>query len=232
MKFEFVRKELFEYINTVIKPMYNKFDRAHNQSHFNFVVENCVSYGKELIKNGMDIDLEIAFVVGAFHDIGIYMGRENHAKTSGKMVRKDEKLKDFFSAETIELIAQAVEDHSSHLEYEPRSVYGKIVADADRNNTAYLVFSRPIKYGLKHDKELSREEHIERVYDFVQNKFGKNGYVKYWLDIPQTKQEQQQVWSLLDMEKECKQYIAGLFDEATKGKYKQKKNWICFSVWL
>ena len=232
MKFDFVRKELFEYINTEIKPMYKNFDRAHNQTHFKFVVENCVCYGKELIKKGIVIDLEIAFVVGAFHDIGICMGRENHAKSSGEIVRKNEKLKDFFNAETIEMIAQAVEDHSSHLEYEPRSVYGKIVADADRNNTAYLVFSRPIKYGLRHEKYLSREQQIERVYNFVQDKFGRSGYVKYWLDIPQTTQEQQQVWDMLDRKEECKKYIAGLFDEATKGKYKQEKNWFCFCVWL
>ena len=115
-------------------------------------------------------------------------------------------------------IAQAVEDHSSHLKYEPRSIQGKIVADADRNNSMYLVFSRPIKYGLKHEKDNSREDHINRVYDFVQDKFGRNGYVKYWLDIPQTRKEQDQIWTLLDNEFACKSYIAGLLDEITKGK--------------
>ena len=64
----------------------------------------------------------------------------------------------------------------------------------------------------------------KKVYEFVQNKFGRNGYVKYWLDIPQTTQEQNIVWSLLDDEKACKSYIAGIFDEVTKGKYKVKEN--------
>ena len=125
--------------------------------------------------------------------------------------------------ETIELIAQAVEDHSSHLTYTPRSIYGKIVADADRNNTVYLTFSRPIKYGLKNEsKSLTKQEHIDRVYDFVQNKFGRNGYVKYWLDITESRKEQLKTWELLDDEKLCKLYISGLFDEITKGKYKSK----------
>ena len=118
------------------------------------------------------------------------------------------------------MIAQAVEDHSSHLEYEPRSIYGKIVADADRNNTMYLVFSRPIKFDLKHEPALDRQNHIDRVFEFVNKKFGRNGYVKYWLDIPQTTKEQQMVWNLLDNETACKAYIAGILDEITKGKIK------------
>ena len=206
---------------TEVKSKYKTFDKGHNISHFNFVTRNCVNYGKKLINQGINVDLDIAYVVGAFHDIGIQDGREGHALASGKYVRDDKMLAKHYSPEIVEMIAQAVEDHSSHLKYEPRSIYGKIVADADRNNTLYLVFSRPIKYGLKNEpKTFSREDHINRVYEFVGEKFGRNGYVKYWLDIPDTKQAQLEVWNLLDNEEKCKAYIAGIFDEVTKGKYK------------
>ena len=220
MKPNFVRKELLEFINQKIKPAYKTFDKAHGLSHFRFVTNNCIEYAKELLAKNIEIDLEIAYVVGAMHDIGIIKGREGHAKASGQIVRNSAELKQFFDDDTIELIAQAVEDHSSHLEYEPRSIYGKLVADADRNNSMYLVFSRPIKFGLKHEPFRTRESHIDRVFDFVNEKFGRNGYVKYWLDIPQTHKEQHKVWSLLDDERLCKTYIAGLFDEITKGKIK------------
>ncbi|MBQ8426082.1 MAG: HD domain-containing protein [Clostridia bacterium] len=217
-----MNKILKKYIDNNIKIKYKNFDKAHNISHYNFVTRNCISYSKQLINKGEKIDLDIAFIVGAYHDIGILNGRENHAISSGKFVRNDEMLNTFYDKETIEIIAQAVEDHSSHLTYTPRNIYGKIVADADRNNTKYLVFSRPIKYGLKHENHLSKQEQIERVYNFVQNKFGRNGYVKYYLDIDETKKEQQEIWALLDNEILCKNYIEGLFDEITKGKYKQK----------
>ena len=220
MKYDFVRKDVKKYIEENIKPLYKTFDKAHNLSHFKFVTENCIEYAKELIKQGQVVDLEIAYIVGALHDIGISKGREGHAKSSGELVRKNKELKRFYDEKTVELIAQAVEDHSSHLEYEPRSIYGKIVADADRNNTMYLVFSRPIKYGIKHESFRDRKGHIDRVYEFVQDKFGRNGYVKYWLDIPQTTKEQQKVWDLLDNEEQCKLYISGIFDEVTKGKVK------------
>lgn len=215
-----IRKEIVDYIKNHIKPVYKNFDKAHSISHFNFVTNNCIEYSKELIKQGIKINIEIAYVVGAYHDIGIQDGREGHAISSGKYVRNDEFLKQTYPAETIELIAQAVEDHSSHLDHKPRSVYGEIVADADRNNTCYLVFSRPIKYGLKNEKHLDRKGQIDRVYEFVNNKFGRNGYVKYNLNIPQTTKEQQKVWALLDDEVLCKAYISGIIDECTKGKFK------------
>lgn len=217
-------KELKEYIKNEIKSKYKNFDKGHNIAHFNFVTKNCVNYGKQLIDKGEKVDLDIAYIVGAYHDIGITMGREGHALSSGKILRKDKMLKNFYLEEIIEMMAQAVEDHSSHLSYEPRNIYGKIVADADRNNTKYLVFSRPIKYGLKNEqKGMSKEWHINRVYNFVNSKFGRNGYVKYQLDIPDTKKEQNEVWQLLDDEKKCKLYIEGLFDEITKGKYNPVK---------
>lgn len=215
-----VRKEILEHINKNIKPLYKNFDKAHSISHFNFVTKNCIEYGTELINQGEHVNLEIAYVVGAYHDVGIINGREGHAKSSAEYVKKDGFLKSVYNADTILLIAEAVEDHSSHLDHEPRSIYGKIVADADRNNTCYLVFSRPVKFGLKNEKQYNRKQQINRVYEFVQNKFGRNGYVKYHLNIPQTTKEQQNVWTLLDNEQLCKQYISGIIDECTKGKLK------------
>lgn len=211
---------LKEYILKEVKPIYKTFDKGHGISHFNFVTNNCVNYAKQLIAQGESIDLDIAFIVGAYHDIGLTVEREGHAKHSAEIVRNNPMLKKFYNEETINMIAEAVEDHSSHLSYEPRSIYGKIVADADRNNSMYLVFSRPIKYGLKNEpKDWTKEQHINRVYEFVNNKFGRNGYVKYHLNIPDTTKEQQKVWNLLDDEPKCKAYIEGLFDEITKGKF-------------
>lgn len=220
MTLDFLRDDLNLFIKNTIKPKYETFDSAHNVEHFEFVTTNCVNYAQALIDKGEKIDLEIAYTVGALHDIGIENGREGHAQSSGDFVRNCADLHKFFNTETIELIAQAVEDHSSHLEYEPRNIYGKIVADADRNNSLYLVFSRPVKYGIKHEAHLSKAEQIDRVYKFVQNKFGRNGYVKYWLNIPETTKAQNEVWTLLDDEKSCKAYISRLVDEFTNGNLK------------
>lgn len=214
-------KELKKYIITNIKSKYKTFDKAHNIAHFLFVTENCVKYSNELIKKGIDVNPDIAYIAGAYHDIGLINGRENHAQASGEFVRNDKMLAKYYSKEIVEIIAQAVEDHSSHLTYCLRNIYGKIVADSDRNNTMYLVFSRPIKYALSTKPEItSKAEYLEEVYNFVNNKFGRNGYIKYWLDIPSITLEQEQIWKLLDNKELCFQYILGIFDEITKGKFK------------
>ena len=84
-----VRKEILEHINKNIKPLYKNFDKAHSISHFNFVTKNCIEYGTELINQGEHVNLEIAYVVGAYHDVGIINGREGHAKSSAEYVKKD-----------------------------------------------------------------------------------------------------------------------------------------------
>ncbi len=217
----FMDKELKNYIEKEIKSKYRTFDKGHNINHYNNVTKNCTKYAKLLNEEGQRVDVDIAYIVGAYHDIGMIHGREEHAVSSGKIVREDKMLRKYYSNDIIEQIAMAVEDHSSHTGREPRNIYGKIVADADRSNTLYLVFSRPIKFGLKNDpKSWSRQQRIDSVYQFVQGKFGRNGYVKYWLNIPDTTKEQNAVWELLDKEHECKAYIAGIFDEVSKGKYK------------
>ena len=94
-------KELKEYIKNEIKSKYKNFDKGHNIAHFNFVTKNCVNYGKQLIDKGEKVDLDIAYIVGAYHDIGITMGREGHALSSGKILRKDKMLKNFYSEEII-----------------------------------------------------------------------------------------------------------------------------------
>ena len=210
-----LRKGVKEFINNEVKPKYFEFDEAHDIEHFNFVTQNCVDYGWELIKQGINIDLEIAYVVGALHDVGLINGRYKHATSSANFVRENLALKKLFNQETIELIADAVEDHSAHLKYEPRNIYGKLVADADRNNTIDLVFSRPIKYELKNGVE-ERESVVNNTYEFVQSKFGRNGYIKYWLNIPQAIQAQQQVWEMLDNEEECKNFIRNMLDQIQK----------------
>ncbi len=215
-----MNNELKKYITQNIKYKYKNFDKGHDISHYNFVTKNCVNYAKKLNEKGEKIDLDIAYIVGAYHDIGITIERENHAKHSARIVLEDQMLKKFYDEATIKLISEAVEDHSSHLAYEPRNIYGKLVADADRNNSMYLVFSRPVKFRLKYSENKSREFIISDTYDFVQNKFGRNGYVKYWLPIEDTIKEQQEVWDLLDNKEKCLMYIAGIYDECVLSKIK------------
>ena len=76
--------------------------------------------------------------------------------------------------------------------------------------------------GRKNEKHSSKRDLIDSVYDFAKQKFGRGGYVKYWLNIAQTRVEQERVWNLIDAVEKCKTYIEGILDEVTKGKFKVK----------
>ena len=48
------------------------------------------------------------------------------------MIRADRQLAAWFTPQEIEIIAQAAEDHRASAKSKPRSIYGMIVAEADR----------------------------------------------------------------------------------------------------
>ena len=65
--------------------------------------------------------------------VGLLKGRKNHERASRSMVESDAFLADYFTKEQRKIIGEAVEDHRASLSYEPRSIYGKIISEADRD---------------------------------------------------------------------------------------------------
>ena len=128
-----INNSLKKYIEENLFPQYNKNEKAHNIEHIKFVIRRSF----ELIEqNELDVDNDIVYVVAAYHDIGHHIDPQKHEIVSAEMMAKDEKLKNFFSKEELLIIKEAIEDHRASSDRdEPRSIYGKIVSSADRNNT-------------------------------------------------------------------------------------------------
>ena len=174
-----VRKELAEYITSEIIPAYAAFDPAHRENHAEAVIENSMM----LYRTAPDeirerIDPEILITAAACHDIGRVNGKERHHIDSGKMVRADKNLRKWFDEAAIEAIAQAAEDHRASNGTEPRSIYGKIVAEADRLIDTETVIMRTLQYGLSRYPDMTAEEQIDRTLDHLYGKYGENGYLK------------------------------------------------------
>ena len=93
---------------------------------------------------------------------------------------KDENLKRFFSADELKIIREAIEDHRASADHEPRSIYGKIVSTADRNNTVEACLKRSYTYGRKLNPEATDDELFDRAYEHLKIKFGENGYAKFF----------------------------------------------------
>lgn len=115
------------YDEAEIIPRYDAFDKAYRRDH----VETVIDQGLRLSAQ-YDVDPNIIYAAAAYHDTGLVEGRDVHHMASGSIIREDTHLKQWFSDEEIETIAQAAEDHRASNREGPRTIYGRILAEADR----------------------------------------------------------------------------------------------------
>ncbi|MDO4742231.1 MAG: HD domain-containing protein [Candidatus Saccharibacteria bacterium] len=125
-----------------------------------------------------DINYDIIYTVAAYHDIGHHVDPKRHEIESAKILQKGENLKRFFSKEELKIIGEAIEDNRASSDHEPRSIYGKIVSTADRNNSVESCLFRSYYYGKNLHPEYSDDELFNRAYKHLRSKFGENGYTK------------------------------------------------------
>lgn len=168
--------DLVEFIETQILPKYAEFDRAHNMEHVTRVIRSSL----DLVRvTGADINM--VYAIAAYHDLGMVGHRADHHIRGGKILEKDARLKKWFSPEQIKIMKEAVEDHRASASRAPRSIYGKIVAEADRDIEPQVVIRRTIQFGFGHYPELDKEGHWKRFLEHMHNKYSKDGYIKLWI---------------------------------------------------
>ena len=171
-----IQSQLKSYIEQEILPSYDHFDAAHQRNHAEEVIARSLALAKYY-----DVDENMVYTIAAYHDTGLCEGRDMHHLVSGRIIRKDRKLRDWFSEEQIETMAQAAEDHRASSGHEPRSIYGKIVAEADRLITPEKVIRRTIQFGLDHYPELDKEGQYRRFREHLLEKYSDTGYLRLWL---------------------------------------------------
>ena len=173
-----MRTELEKYIYEEIVPRYREFDDAHKEDHALTVIDQAM---KLLDGCNVPVDRNILLAAAACHDLGLINGRDRHHLDSGEITRKDVNLRRWFTEEQIETIAQAAEDHRASGTSEPRSIYGMIVAEADRVIDGETIIRRTVQFGFKHYPGLDKEGHIARAVAHLKEKYGRGGYLKLWI---------------------------------------------------
>ena len=171
-----MKEDLQSYIESEIIPRYTAFDEAHRVDHARTVIEQSLK-----LSEYYDVDRNMVYTTAAYHDTGLIEGRERHHLVSGRIIREDTNLRKWFSEGQIETMAQAAEDHRASSDHEPRSIYGRIVAEADRIIDGETIVRRTIQYGLSHYPELDREGHWERMCSHLKEKYDYGGYLKLWI---------------------------------------------------
>ena len=138
-----IPKPLITYIETAIIPRYKEFDK-HTTS------PTSVPSSKKslaLARQHPEADERLAYVIAAYHDTGLCRDRTTHHLVSGEILMADSTLRQWFSDTEILLMKEAVEDHRASTDHEPRSIYGKIVAEADRIIDPDITLRRTVQYG-------------------------------------------------------------------------------------
>ena len=201
--------DLVEFIETQILPQYTQFDKAHNMEHVTRVIRSSLDLAR---KTGADLNM--AYAIAAYHDLGLSGPRAIHHLTSGKILIADARLKRWFSADQLKMMKEAVEDHASASRAQ-RSIYGKIVAEADRDIDPETVIRRTIQYGMSNYPQLDKEGHWQRFMQHMDEKYSVNGYIHLWIQGSENERKLNELRKLIAEPKEMRQVFDKIFAEET-----------------
>ena len=172
-----INRELQAYIENNIFPEYEKNEKGHGIDHIKYVIERSFQLVKE---NSLDVNPNMVYAIASYHDIGHYIDSKTHEIISADIMSKDKNLSRFFTKNELVTIKEAIEDHRASAKDDPRSIYGRIVSSADRNNKVEDCLRRTYTYGKKLNPDATDEELFLRAYDVLVNKFGEDGYAKFY----------------------------------------------------
>lgn len=194
--------ELKEYINHNIIPIYENFDLAHSISHVLEVIDSSLKLGKR-----NNVNLNMIFCIAAYHDVGMAVDRYAHEKYSKKYLLADKNLSKWFTNNQIKIMAEAVEDHRASSKKKPRSIYGLIISDSDRNTDLDSILNKTYNY-LRHScPNDDFDSHFEKAYAWIVEKDGIDGYMQIFID-QQKKDELDEIKKVvMDKEYIKKRYI-------------------------
>ena len=203
---------LMEFVEKQILPRYTAFGESHGLYHVTRVIKNSLEWARML---GADINM--AYAIAAYHDLGMEGPRAIHHITSGKILTADARLKKWFTPEQIKIMREAVEDHRASASHAPRSIYGKIVAEADRDIDIDTVFTRAIQYGIEHDPEKDKEWQFKRFDSHMEEKYSNNGYIKLWIPHSPNEKKLKELRDIIVNKELLRQYFDKIYDKIIAG---------------
>ncbi|MBR4829002.1 MAG: HD domain-containing protein [Muribaculaceae bacterium] len=204
--------EIKAFVEREIIPRYDGFDAGHGRDHVRTVISQALS----LAQYYPEVDCCILLVAAAYHDLGLAFGREQHHTHSARIVREDERLRQWFNTDEINTIADAAEDHRASSGHEPRTIYGRIVAEADRIIDSDTIVRRALQYGLSHEPDLDREGQYSRLMAHMQEKYNYGGYLKLWIPQGDNARRLEEFRQTLASETAFRQLFDSIYDSLTK----------------
>ena len=168
---------LQEYIEQTILPQYDAFDGGHKRDHAEAVIRESLQLAR-----AHNADEQMAYVIAAYHDLGLRFDREKHHIHSGEILMADDTLRQWFTEEQLLVMRDAVEDHRASGKNPPRTIYGAIVAEADRQIIPETVIARTMAYSAKLYPNGDFETLYARSREHLLEKYAEGGYMRLWLN--------------------------------------------------
>lgn len=207
-----VNAELKAYVEQEIIPRYDGFDAAHQRDHVLTVIDAALK-----LATYYDINKDMVYAIAAYHDTGLAFGRDKHHTESKRIIIEDRELRRWFTEEEIATMADAAEDHRASSTGEPRTIYGRIVAEADRIIDSRTIIRRTIQFTLTNHPELDREEGYERMVDHLNSKYNYGGYLKLWIKESDNAQRLEELRQIIAMPTRLREIYDELYNELTIG---------------
>ncbi|MCR5679998.1 MAG: HD domain-containing protein [Prevotella sp.] len=200
--------DLVEFVETQILPRYAQFDRAHNLEHVTRVIRRALDLAAH---TGADINM--VYAIAAYHDLGMSGPRAVHHITGGRILATDARLRRWFSEEQMKVMKEAIEDHRASASRAPRSLYGRIVAEADRDIVPEVVFRRTVQYGLANYPELGVEQQWQRFREHMEEKYSAHGYIRLWIPGSPNEKKLKELRNIIESPAELRSQFDRIYQE-------------------
>lgn len=203
-----MNKEVRAHIEAEVLPRYEAYDAAHRRDHIEGVISRSLDFATHY-----EVDEDMVYAIAAYHDLGLAEGRELHHISSGRMLTEDSNLRQWFSAEQLEVMREAIEDHRASADHAPRTIYGEIVAEADRQIVPEVVMRRTVQYGLAHYPHLTHEEHWERFVGHLGEKYDYGGYLRLYIPHSDNAQRLEELRQLIAQPEKLRKEFERIWEE-------------------
>lgn len=198
------------FVEREILPRYNAFGVSHGLQHVTRVIRNSLE-----LADTTGADINMVYAIAAYHDLGMKGPRAIHHLTGGKILAADARLRKWFSPDQISVMKAAVEDHRASASHAPRSIYGKIIAEADRDIDTETVFRRAIQFGLENDPVKDQAHQWQRFCQHMEEKYSVNGYIHLWITNSPNEKKLKELRNIIANKTALRKYFDRLFAEET-----------------
>lgn len=164
-----VDPKLRSYVEENVFQLWELNDKGHGPIHRTEVIRRIFALNETF---HLKLNPNMLFVIASYHDVGKYIDHKKHHLIAAEKFMEDVGMKRFFNDDERVIMKEAMEDHRSSKEDEPRSVYGKLISSADRNTTIEMVFIRSFFVAKDRMPDMNINEYLDYTVNRLRKRYG------------------------------------------------------------